>query len=153
MAHFDASRHDGCPVDVAGRTRKRFEALEREAYPDPGAEPEACADEAWRRQSVRDAWETREAEPRPESSYRIANARPEERFEGAVRAPGRPAPTGALEHRGWCPGLRVDFDELVVVLATTARAAAARLASGAERRLLRGVPADCWRNTGVALKF
>ena len=38
-------------------------------YPDAHEDPEAFADEAWRRQGIRDAWETREAPPRAESSH------------------------------------------------------------------------------------
>ena len=74
-------------------------------------------------------------------------------FERVVAAPARTAPKWALGHRGWGPWLRDHFDERVVDLATTARAPAARLASSAEKRLLRGEPADCERGAGVALKF
>ena len=74
-------------------------------------------------------------------------------FERVVAAPARTAPKWALGHRGWGPWLRDHFDERVVDLATTARAPAARLASSAEKRLLRGEPADCERSAGVALKF
>mmetsp|Transcript_20658 Transcript_20658/g.61597 ORF Transcript_20658/g.61597 Transcript_20658/m.61597 type:complete len:220 (+) Transcript_20658:165-824(+) len=85
MADFDFSRHEEYAVDAAKLTRRQVESLARKPYPDPGIEPEAFADEAWRRQGIRDAWETRAAPERPESAYAIANARPGEAFEGKVR--------------------------------------------------------------------
>jgi len=121
MADFDFSRHEEYAVDAAKLTRRQVESLARKPYPDPGVEPEAFADEAWRRQGIRDAWETRAAPERPESArargvarassmraaarrpssathrYAIANARPGEAFEGKVR--------GKSQSRAWCENL------------------------------------------------
>jgi len=97
MADFDFSRHEEYAVDAAKLTRRQVESLARKPYPDPGIEPEAFADEAWRRQGIRDAWETRAAPKRPESAYAIANARPGEAFEGKVR--------GKSQSRAWCENL------------------------------------------------
>lgn len=72
-------------VDAEALTREEVTAMDAEKLPDPNKDIEAFMDEAWRRQEIRGAWETREAPPKPESHWKIPNARPEERFEGAVR--------------------------------------------------------------------
>ena len=74
-------------------------------------------------------------------------------FEHVISEPPRSAPKWALGHRGWGPWLHDYFDGPLVDLITTARSPMARLASSAEKRLLRGEAADCARGLPVALKF
>jgi hypothetical protein len=74
-------------------------------------------------------------------------------FDAVVRESARDAPKWALGHRGWGHWLHEYFDGPTVDLITTARDPMRRLASSAEKRLLRAEPADCGRAVGVALKF
>ena len=74
-------------------------------------------------------------------------------FDAVVKDSGRDAPKWALGHRGWGGWLHAYFHGPSVDLVTTARLPADRLASSAEKRLLRAEPPDCARAAGVALKF
>jgi hypothetical protein len=72
-------------VDAEALTREEVVAMDKAQLPDPNTQIEAFMDEAWRRQCIREAWETREAPKRPERTYAIPNAIPGETYEGNVR--------------------------------------------------------------------
>ena len=72
-------------VDAASLTQTEVTDMDAAPLPDPNTQIEAFMGEAWRRQNIREAWETREAPTKAEREYKIPNARKGETFEGAVR--------------------------------------------------------------------
>ena len=85
MAAQTEKRLPDINVDAEALVKEEVIAMDKAPLPDPNTQIDAFMDEAWRRQCIREAWETREAPKKAEASYSIPNARPGETFEGPVR--------------------------------------------------------------------